>query len=420
MTMFAYKGIGPSGKPTSGLRDADSPKALRQLLRRDGVVVTECTVSKGGVGAKGAKVAGTTQRKGLSREVDLGGLLAGVKKMEIASFTRQLATLLRAGIPLAEALGAMFDQIDNVRFKVPIGEVRTAVNEGSALADALVKHPKLFDELYVSMVRAGEVAGNLDVVLGRLADFLENAQKIRGKVIAAMAYPILMLLVGTGLMVLLMTAVIPKITKVFHQSGMTLPLKTRFLIGFSDFVGSYILLIVGLLIGGFFLWRWWVKTPDGRTSWDGFILRLPIVGKLSRKINVSRFTRTLGTLLQSGVPMLRALDTSKEIVGNVVLRKAIEASKQAVTEGESLATTLKRSGHFPAAMIHMIGTGEKSGQLEAMLNRVADDNEAEVERELQRMTALLEPLMLVVMAVGVGFVVFSILEPIMKMSQTGK
>jgi general secretion pathway protein F len=420
MTLFAYKGIGPSGKPTSGVRDADSPKALRQLMRRDGVVVTECNVSKGG--AKGGKVvAGTTPKKtGMSREVDLGGLFAGVKKIEIASFTRQLATLLRSGIPLAEALGALFDQIDNVRLKVPIGEVRTAVNEGSALADAMLKHPKLFDELYVSMVRAGEIAGNLDVVLGRLADFLENSQKIRGKVVAAMIYPILMLLVGVGLMVLLMTAVIPKITKVFEQSGMTLPLKTRFLIGVSDFIGTYLLLIIALAIGGAFLFRWWVKTPNGRVSWDGFVLRLPIVGKLSRKINVGRFTRTLGTLLQAGVPMLRALDTAGQIVGNVVLRKAIETSKQAVTEGDSLATTLKRSGHFPAAMIHMIGTGEKSGQLEAMLNRIADDNEAEVERELQRMTSLLEPMMLVLMAVGVGFVVFSILEPIMKMSQTGR
>jgi general secretion pathway protein F len=419
MTLFAYKGIGPSGKPISGVRDADSPKALRQLMRRDGVVVTEVNVSKGGA-AKAGKVPGTVAKKGLGREVDLGGLFAGVKKTEIASFTRQLATLLRSGIPLAEALGVLFDQIDNVRFKVPIGEVRTAVNEGSALADSLAKHSKIFDELYVSMVRAGELAGNLDVVLGRLADFLDNAQKLRGKVIAAMIYPILMVFVGIGLMVLLMTAVIPKITRVFEMSGQTLPLKTRVLIGFSDFVGSYILILLALGIGGFFLFRWWVKTPNGRTSWDGFVLRLPLIGKLGRKINVARFTRTLGTMLQAGVPMLRALDTSKEIVGNVILRKAIETSKQAVTEGESLAATLKRSGHFPAAMIHMIGTGEKSGQLESMLNRIAEDNEAEVERELQRLTSLLEPLMLVLMAVGVGFVVFSILEPIMKMSQSGR
>jgi general secretion pathway protein F len=412
MPMYAFKGIGPSGKATSGVRDADSPKALRQLMRRDGVVVTDCTLSKGGAKGKAGAGAGA---KGLSREVDLGGLI-GVRKGEIANFTRQLATLLRAGIPLAESLAAQFEQIENVRLKVPVGEIRTAVNEGSALADALARHPKLFDELYVSMVRAGELAGNLDTVLGRLADFLEGSQKIKGKVQAAMVYPALMVFIGVGLMILLMVAVIPEITSVFEQSGKTLPLKTRFLIGVSDFVRAWILLLIPLMSLSVFGFVMWTRSASGKPTWHAAILALPLVGKLSRKINVGRFARTLGTMLQSGVPMLRALDTAKEIVGNVILRKAIDNAKQAVTEGESLAATLKRSGHFPPTVIHMIGTGEKSGQLENMLNRIAEDNEAEVERELQRMTSLLEPMMLLIMAIGVGFVVISILEPIMDMS----
>jgi general secretion pathway protein F len=416
MPMYAFKGVGPGGKALNGVRDADSPKALRQVMRRDGVVVTECNLSK-----QGASKGGAAGKKGLSKEVDLGGIFGGgVGKGDIANFTRQLATLLRSGIPLAESLGAQFEQIENVRLKVPVGEVRTAVNEGSSLADALAKHPKLFDELYVSMVRAGELAGNLDTVLSRLADFLENSQKIKGKVQQAMVYPILMIVVGTVLMAILMIAVIPQITSMFKQSGKTLPLKTRFLIGVSDLMRDYILLIVPAIIGSIFGFAAWAKSPGGRPIWHRFVLQVPIVGKLARKINVARFARTLGTMLQAGVPMLRALDTAKMIVGNVILRKAIEDAKTAVTEGESLAATLKKSGQFPPTVIHMIATGEKSGQLESMLMRIADDNEAEVDRELGRLTSLLEPLMLIVMAAGVGFVVFSILEPIMDLSTLGR
>src|SRR5687767_11499305 len=224
MPMYAYRGIGPTGKGVSGVRDADSPKGLRQLLRKEGVVVTSQELSK--AGAKGAVPTG----KGLGREVDLGGIFGGVKKPEIAAFTRQLAVLLRSGIPLAESLGALFEQIENVRFKVPVGEVRTAVNEGTALSDALGKHPKLFDELYVSMVRAGETAGNLDEVLSRLADFQDSSQKLKSKVQGAMIYPVIMALVGSIIMGVLMVAVVPEITKMFTTQGRTLPINTRMLI----------------------------------------------------------------------------------------------------------------------------------------------------------------------------------------------
>ena len=227
MPMYAYKGVAPSGKAVTGMRDAESPKTLRQMLRKDGVLVTSFELSKGGKAAKEQNA----KKGGLSRDVDLGGLLGGVKKTEIAAFTRQLATLLKAGIPLAESLGALVEQIANVRFKTPLSEVRTAVNEGMSLADALAKHPKLFDELFVSMVRAGEIAGNLDEVLTRLADFLEASQKLKSKVQGAMIYPVVMVVVGTGIMAVLMVKVIPEITSMFTQQGKTLPLNTRFLIG---------------------------------------------------------------------------------------------------------------------------------------------------------------------------------------------
>ena len=413
MPMYAFKGVSPSGKSVNGVRDAESPKALRQVLRKDGVLVTSFELSKGGKAAKEQNA----KKGGLSRDVDLGGLLAGVKKTEVAAFTRQMATLLKSGIPLPETLGALVEQITNVRFKAPLSEVRTNVNEGVSLADALAKHPKIFDELFVSMVRAGEVAGNLDEVLGRLADFLEASQKLKSKVQSAMIYPVVMLVVGGIIMTVLMIKVIPEITNMVAQQGKALPWNTRLLIWSSHVFGSYLLwiLLAGGL-GGFAFYKW-THSKEGRPVWHKFVLGLPVLGQLVRTINVGRFARTLGTMLQSGVPMLRSLDTAKQIMGNVVLQHAIDDAKKAVTEGESLAQTLKKSGEFPATMIHMTAVGERSGQLEQMLERIATAYEAEVDTKLGRFTALLEPLMLVFMGGAVAFIVFSILQPIMDLGQ---
>src|ERR1041385_1112598 len=413
MPMYAYKGVATSGKATSGVRDAESPKVLRQALRKDGVLVTSFELSRGGKLGK----AQNARKGGLSRDVDLGGLVGGVRKVEIAAFTRQMATLIKAGIPLADALGALVEQVTNVRFKAPLSEVRAAVNEGSSLADALAKHPKLFDELFVSMVRAGEVAGNLDEVLARLADFLEGAQKLKSKVQSAMVYPLVMVVVGTIIMAILMIKVIPNITAMFKQQGKTLPINTRMLIAVSDLLLNWWWALLFPVIGGIFLFLKWKASRDGRQVWDRFTLRLPVVGQLARTISVSRFALTLGTMLQSGVPMLRALDTAKQIVGNVLIQQAVDDAKRAVTEGESLAQTLKKSGQFPATMIHMVAVGEKAGQLEQMLGRIAEAYEAEIDTKLTRLTSLLEPLMIVVMGGTVAFIVFSILQPIMDLGQ---
>ncbi len=409
MVMYAYKGLGPSGKSVSGVREADSPKVLRQMLRKDGVVITDFELSRQAVKGAGAKGVG------LSKQVDLGGIFAGVKKADVANFTRQLATLLKSGVALAEALSTLFEQTDNVRLKVPIGEVRTMVNEGSSFGDALAKHPRIFEELYVSMVRAGEVAGNLDEVLVRLADFLDSSQKLKSKVQSAMIYPVIMVVVGVVIMSILMIAVIPEITKIFKTQGKTLPINTRFLIWCADTLRNHLLLIILFWIGAIYGVRRWMRSESGKPIWHRMILRMPLIGGLARKINVARFARTLGTMLSSGVPMLRALDTAKQIVANVILRKAIEEAKQAVTEGESLAVTLKRSGHFPAMVTHMIAVGERAGALEAMLERISETYENEIDMQLTRLTSLLEPLMLVLMGGGVAFVVFSILQPIMSM-----
>jgi general secretion pathway protein F len=413
MPMYAFKGVAPSGKAVSGVRDAESPKLLRQILRKDGVHVMSYELSRGGKLAKEQNA----KKGGLSREVDLGGWLGGVKKSEIAAFTRQMATLIKAGIPLADTLGALVEQVSNVRFKTPLSEVRAAVNEGSSLADALGKHPKLFDELFVSMVRAGEIAGNLDEVLSRLADFLESSQKLKSKVQGAMIYPAVMVVVGAIIMGVLMVKVIPNITSMFKQQGKTLPWNTRFLIWSSDVIASWWWALILGLVGAIMLTVNWVRSKEGRQVWDRFTLRLPVVGELARTIAVSRFSRTLGTMLQSGVPMLRALETAKQIVGNVLIQQAVDDAKRAVTEGESLAQTLKKSGHFPPTMIHMVAVGEKAGQLEQMLERVATTYDSEIDAKLSRFTALLEPLMLVVMGGSVAFIVFSILQPIMDLGQ---
>ncbi|MCG8425455.1 MAG: type II secretion system inner membrane protein GspF [Proteobacteria bacterium] len=411
MPLYAYKGIGANGKTTAGVKDADSPKLLRQLMRKEGVVVTEFDISKGG---KKGKAGGS----GLKKEVNLGDLFGRVGKGEIAAFTRQLATLLRAGIPLAEALGALFEQIENPKFKAIVGEIRLAVNEGSSLADALAKHPVVYDNLYVSMVRAGELAGNLDEVLSRLADFMESAGQLKAKVQSAMIYPVIMALIAVVIIGILMVAVVPKITSVFTQQGKVLPWHTSLLIGLSDFIANYWWLIAGLTAAGIYGFRAWSRSPGGRPVWHQFLLRVPMAGSLIRQLAISRFTRTMGTMLSSGVPMLRALETAKEILGNVILMDAVDRARTAVSEGESLAITLRKSGHFPPTVTHMIAVGERAGELESMLLRVSDAYESQVQTRLDRLTGVLEPLVLVFMGTFVAFVIFSILVPIMDMSSS--
>jgi general secretion pathway protein F len=335
---------------------------------------------------------------------------------DVAITTRQLAVLVGAGVPLVEALNALVDQVDHERMKRVVSDVKQRVNEGSSLADAMAMHPRVFTTLYVNMIRAGESSGALEIVLVRLADFTESQARLRSKVIGTLTYPAAMLAIGVVIMGILFTVVIPKITKIFDETRVTLPWTTRALIGFSTTVHDWWWLFFGAFAGAVWLAERYRRTPDGRSRWDKWVLTAPVFGSLIRQIAIARFSRTLGTLLKSGVPLLAALDIVKNILGNVRLAKVIEESREAIKEGESIAAPLKRSGEFPPLVYHMVAIGERTGQLEEMLNNVANAYEAQVETKIGALTSLLEPFMIVGMGVVVAFIVFSILMPILQIN----
>jgi general secretion pathway protein F len=412
MPVFEYSGLTEAGKNVRGLKDAESAKALRSVLRKDGVYLTESrTAEAGAVAGGGPKAAG------LAREVDLRGLFgSGVSAQDLAVATRQLSTLIGAGITLVESLTALAEQVEHPRLKKILGMVKQRVNEGASLADALADHPRVFSSLYINMIRAGESSGALDVVLGRLADFTESAAALRNKLIGAMLYPAIMLLVGISIVSILFAVVIPKVTKIFEDMNVALPWTTRILIATSSFARDYWYVIVVAVPLGIWLFVHYVKTPKGRAWFDRAQLRAPIFGELIRMLALARFAKTLATLLSSGVPLLTALDIVKNIVHNSVLSQVIEDARDAIREGESIAAPLKRSGQFPPLVHHMIAIGEKSGQLEEMLQNVARSYDAQVEMRVSALTSLLEPVMIVGMGVGVAFIVFSILMPIMQLN----
>lgn len=404
MPVFEYKALDQRGRQVAGLREADSPKGLRAALRRDGVFLTEVL---------GQKEAAAAQKRDVSVKRFVGGRIS-VEDVSIT--TRQLAVLVGAGIPLVEALTALVDQVDHERMKRVVSEVKQRVNEGSSLADAMAAHPRAFGTLYVNMIRAGESSGALDVVLVRLADFTESQARLRSRVMGALTYPMLMLLLSGVVLGILFTVVIPKIIRIFEETKITLPWTTKALIGFTTLVQGYWWAAILAAVLGAWLFVRWRATPSGRAVYDQRLLRLPIFGSLIRQIALARFSRTLATLLKSGVPLLTSMEIVKNIVGNVRLATVIDEARTSIQEGESIAAPLKRSGEFPPLVYHMVAIGEKSGQLEEMLNNVANAYEAQVETKVGALTSLLEPLMIVFMGVVVAFMVFSILMPILQIN----
>jgi general secretion pathway protein F len=402
--VFEYKALDARGKSIEGLKEADSPKTLRQVLRRENVFLTEVL---------GQKEAAAAAKRDVSVRRWVGGR---INADDIAITTRQLAVLVGAGVPLVEALGALVDQVDHERMKRVVSDVRQRVNEGSSLADAMAAQGKIFSNLYVNMIRAGESSGALELVLVRLADFTESQARLRSKVIGTLTYPASMLGIGTVIMGILFSVVIPKITKIFDDTKVTLPWTTKALIGFSTTVHDYWWLFLLLAAGAVALFLRWRETPPGRAAWDRRVLTFPIFGNLIRQIAIARFSRTLATLLKSGVPLLTSLDIVRNIVGNVRLAQVIDESREAIKEGESIAAPLKRSGEFPPLVYHMVAIGERSGQLEEMLTNVANAYDAQVETKIGALTALLEPFMIVGMGVAVAFIVFSILMPILQIN----
>lgn len=403
MATFAWKGMGRDGKNARGVRDAESPRALRALLRREGILVTEV-------------VAEAEARRRKAREVDFGRFFRRLSPLELAMTTRQLATLLRAGIPLVEGLSALIEQIEHEDFRTALTQIRDRVNEGTSLADALRAHPKLFSELYVNMVEAGEASGTLELVLARLSEFLEKQAKLQGKVTGALAYPVLMAVLGFAVITLLMVVVVPKITSIFEDFGQALPWYTRLLIATSDLLAGYWWLLAALGVATTVIVRRRLATPEGRLAWDKRLLTLPRLGKLLTMIAISRFARTLATLLNSGVPVLVALDITRGVLGNRELMRVIEEARGSIREGESIAKVLRSSERFPPIVTHMIAVGERSGQIEEMLEHVADSYDAQVESELMAFTSLLGPLMIVVMGAAAGSIAVSIMTPLLQIN----
>jgi general secretion pathway protein F len=415
MPVFEYRGLSEAGKAVVGLKEADSPKTLRQVLRKDGVYLTEV------VGQMDAPRAGATGKTKLARggstQVDLRKLAGGrITTDDIAITTRQMATLLGAGVPLVDALAAMVDQVEKERLKRILSEVKQRVNEGASLGDAIAQHQKVFGSLYVNMVRAGEHSGALDAVLNRLADFTENQARLKQKIFGTMMYPIIMVLLGTAILVLLMTVVIPKVTRVFDSMKATLPWTTRLLIATADFFRDWWFIIFPGAIIGIVSFVVWTGSKAGKPVWDRWVLKIPIFGNLIRLITVARFARTLATLLRSGVPLLTAMDIVKAVMTNTVMADVIENARESIREGESIANPLKRSGEFPPLVHHMVAIGEKSGQLEEMLLSIAQSYESQVDVRVGSLTSLLEPIMIVMMGGVIGFIAFSIIMPILQMN----
>jgi general secretion pathway protein F len=408
MPIFEYIGIDSKGKRSSGTVDADNERAARMKLRRMGVFPTS-------LGIEGA----AKQKVGLGMQIDVGKYFQRIKIQDVAIMTRQMATLVAAKIPLVDALTALVDQIDNQKLKNIVSRVRERVVEGGKLSDALKGYPKVFSELYVNMINAGENSGALDIVLLRLADFTEGQTRLRSRVIGAMIYPVIMSIVGVALMTMLLVYVIPKVTMIFEDVNATLPVPTRILMSISNLLSQrwYVLLILIPVV--IYSIKRFLRTPKGRAWWDRKVLTLPLFGNLNRMIVIARFSRTLSTLLASGVPLLTSFDIVRNIVTNTTLRAVVEQTRDNVREGASIADPLRRSGQFPPLVTHMIAIGERTGELERMLDHVADAYDAQVENRLSTLTTLLEPIMILVMAGVVSFIVISILLPILQLNQLG-
>ena len=406
MPVYEYKGLNTKGKQVKGVEDAENVRALRGLLKSQGVFLTEAWEGRSGDAPK------------KDRDIDFGQLLSRIKASDIAVLTRQMATLLRAGIPLVDTLDALLDQVEKVKLRRILAEVKEQVKEGSAFADALQKHPGVFTRLYINMVRAGEAAGTLDVVLQRLADFTEGQVKLRNKITSAMAYPVIMTLMGSAIVAFLFVYVIPKVTAILTDLDVALPLTTQIMIGLSDFMQGYWWLVLIVSVGSFFGARYYLKTEKGSDNWDKSVLKVPVFGGLVRMMAVSRFTKTLATLLSSGVPLLTALEIVENVLNNVVLSKVVADARVAIREGQDISGPLKRSGQFPPMVTHMIAVGERSGQLESMLENVSNAYDTQVENRVNALTSLLEPLMIVGMGVVTAFIIFSVLLPVLKINES--
>jgi general secretion pathway protein F len=409
MPVYHYKGYRNDGGAATGIIDAESPKVARVKLRKVGVFPTDM-VEQGLTTTGSSTGSSAKSRAGIGRSPALS-------TTDVAMLTRQLATLLVAGLPLVEALGVMVDQTEKRSVKSLMADIREEIRGGSSYSAVLERYPREFSRIYVHMVRAGEASGALDQILFRLAEFLEKQLALKHKVTNAILYPALMLIVGILVLFFLMTFVIPKITAVFTSLKQALPLPTVILMNVSQVFADYwAVMLAGV---GLIVWaaRRAMKTEAGRFTADRWLLKIPLVGEVARMVAISRLTSTLATMLASGVQLLDAMDVAKRVMNNRVLEHAVEGARQNIREGETIAEPLKRSGQFPALVTHMIAVGERSGEMEEMLRRIGHIYDGEVDRVITRFTSLLEPIMILVMGILVFGIVVAILLPIFEMGQ---
>ncbi len=400
MAQFKYTARNTAGKTVEGLIEAPIQRVASDKLRSQRYTVVSLNEVKVGDSL-------------LSR---INPFKKGVTSKDLVVFSRQLATLVSAGVPIVQGLTILGEQIQSPVFRQVIGGIRTDIESGIAIADAMKKHPKAFSELYVSMIRAGETGGVLDAILERLSAYLEAAEELRGKVKGAMVYPLVISGVAGAVTLFLLIAVIPTFKNVFASFGGELPLPTRILLSVSDFLRHNFIYLLIIPVGGVIAFKRWYKTQKGATTVDGLMIRIPVIGDLLKKVAVSKFTRTLGTLIKSGVPILQALDTVAKTAGNKVVEASIMSARESIREGEKIADPMKASGIFPPMVIQMISVGEETGNLEIMLTKIADFYDQEVDTAVKAMTSLIEPVIICVMGVVIGAIVICMFLPIFQMS----
>jgi len=409
--VYAYKGVNQSGKPTKGTVIAEGLRAARVQMRAGGVFLTEINETQLG---KNDGVGLATSGKGLHFEINLP---TRIPPMEIAMSTRQLATLVGAGVPLVESLSALVEQTEHRALKGVFSQVRDRVNEGGSLADALQSTGR-FDNLYISMVRAGEASGALDAVLARVADYLEDQVRLNSRVMSILTYPLFMLVFAGVVVGVMVTFVLPQITELLLSQNLDLPWYTSAVIGFSDLLRGYWWLLLFIGVGLTMLYRAVWRTEGGRSFLDRFWLGFPVIGRVIRFLAIARFTRTLGSLLASSVDIVQALNIAKHVANNSVFEKAADAARDGVLGGAPLATPLRQSGEFPPLVTTMVEVGERSGDLEGMLIKVADTYEEQVETSISRLTSLLEPILILVMVGIVGIIIMAVLMPMLQLTES--
>jgi type IV pilus assembly protein PilC len=404
MPTYAYRGITARGGQVSAEITAPDERAAARQLRAQGITVQSLSAKKAGGG--GFDLAALPL---------IGGMFGRVRSKDVSVFTRQFATMISAGLPLVQCLQALGMQAERKSFQDIIGKIAGNVEGGSTLSEAMARHPRVFDELYVNLVHVGEIGGVLDAMLARLAIYMEKADALRHRVQMAMVYPVLVLLVAVLVVTGLLIFVVPIFAGFFAQSGVELPGPTRAVIALSNFVKGFWWLVIGGAIGAYVGFKAWYRTDQGRTVVDRFLLQAPVFGVLLRKIAVARFTRTLSALISGGVPILDALRITAKTAGNRIVELAVMESRERVAAGQTLAEPLRNSKVFPAMVIQMVAVGEQTGALDNMLAKVADYYEDEVDVAVAGLTALIEPIMIVFLGIVVGGIVIAMYLPIFKL-----